>query len=75
VFAPLTVIVAEAPEHMPVFALEVKVGFAFTVTTTVFRVVHPVEAVPTILYVVVAVGDAVTLAPVVALKPLAGLHE
>jgi hypothetical protein len=74
VLAPLTVIVVDAPLQMLVLLLVVSVGFELTVATTVFNVVHPVLAVPIMLYVVVIVGLAITLAPVVALSPAAGLH-
>ena len=46
----------------------------FTVTVTVALLVHP-AVVPETVYVVVEAGDAVTLAPVVWLSPVAGLHE
>jgi hypothetical protein len=52
-----------------------------TVTTTVVTVtvpcpvdVHPFTSVPVTVYVMVDVGFAVTVAPVVALKSVAGLH-
>lgn len=49
VFAPLTVIVVDAPLHILVLLLVVKVGLALTVATTVFNMVHPVLAVPIML--------------------------
>ena len=52
--------------------LKVKLGNGFTVTTTVVVLVHPLAFVPVIVYVVVIVGFAVTVAPVVALNPVAG---
>ena len=47
------------------------VGGGFTMTVTC--AVHP-PGVPVTVYVVVVVGDAVTEEPVVALKPVAGVH-
>ena len=52
----------------------VHVGFGLTVTVTVAVEVHPAALVPVIVYVVVDAGFAVTLAPVVALNPVAGDH-
>ena len=46
---------------------------AFTVTVA-FEEVVPQEPTPVTVYVVVVVGVAVTDAPVVALKPVAGVH-
>ncbi len=45
-------------------------GKTVTVAVAVFK--QPLEDVPVIVYVVVVVGFAVTLAPVVALKPVLG---
>ena len=50
------------------------VGKGLTVTVTVDVPVQPFAPVPVIVYVVVAVGLAVTVAPVVALNPVAGDH-
>jgi len=47
---------------------------ALTVTTTVLVALH-VPLVPVTVYVFVVAGLAVTAAPVVALNPVAGLHE
>lgn len=52
----------------------VTVGKGLTVTVTVFVFVQPFASVPVTVYVVVEVGFAVTMAPVVADKPVAGLH-
>jgi hypothetical protein len=52
-----------------------KVGEFVTVTVTVALLVQPFTSVPTTVYDVVEDGLAVTLDPVVALKPLAGDHE
>jgi hypothetical protein len=48
-------------------------GNGFTVTLTVAVLIHP-PVVPVTVYVVVVPGVAVTEAPVVALKPVPGLH-
>ena len=49
-------------------------GFGLTVTTTVADLVQPLAEVPVMVYVVVAVGQALTLAPVVALRAVAGVQ-
>lgn len=54
--------------------LTVMVGKGFTVTVTVFVFTHPFASVPVTVYVVVEVGFAVTVAPVVEDKPVEGLH-
>jgi len=74
VVAPLAVNVVELPEHMVGGADKVTVGVGLTVTTTVFEApAHP-PVVPVTVYVVVVVGLALTLAPVVALKFVLGAH-
>jgi hypothetical protein len=50
----------------------VTVGKVKTVTVAVAVFKHPFAAVPVIVYVVVVVGFAVTLAPIVALSPVLG---
>ena len=51
-------------------------GAVLTVTVDVVELKQVVDVlVPVIVYVVVAVGFAVTVAPVVALNPVAGDHE
>ena len=50
----------------------VTVNEPLTVTVAVVVPVHPDALVPVMVYVVVEAGLAVTLAPVVALKPVAG---
>lgn len=50
-------------------------GNGFTVTVDVAVFVHPFTSVPVTVYVVVEVGFAFTLAPVVALNAVAGDHE
>jgi hypothetical protein len=54
--------------------LTVTVSAAFIVTVEVAVPVHPL-VVPVTVYVVVAGGLAVTVAPVVALSPVDGVHE
>ena len=71
--APLAVSVVELPEHIVGGADKLIVGVGLTVTTTVFVPVHPAIVVDAV-YVVVTVGFAVTVAPDVALKPVAGDH-
>lgn len=73
--APLAVSDVLVPLQIVVEAGEtVIVGVAFTVTVTVAVFVHPFASVPVIVYVVVVVGFAVTLAPVVDDKPVDGLQ-
>ena len=52
----------------------VSTGIAFTVTALVPVFTQPLALVPVIVYVNVLVGDAVTLAPVVAESPVPGAH-
>ena len=54
--------------------MKVDCGRGLTVTVICDDAVQPVT-VPTIVYVIVDVGFAVTEEPVVLLKPVAGLHE
>lgn len=49
-------------------------GLGFTVTTTVCCALLQPPAVPVTLYVIVLTGLATTLAPVVALKAVFGVH-
>jgi len=61
VFAPLTVSTEVAPLHIAAgLADALTVGNGFTVTLTVAVLVHP-DAVPVTEYVVVAVGDTITV--------------
>jgi hypothetical protein len=50
------------------------IGLLTTVTLVVSEFTHPLTSVAVIVYCVVADGEAVTLAPVVPLKPVAGLQ-
>jgi hypothetical protein len=50
-------------------------GIGLTVTVTVAAVLHPGDEVPVTVYIVVTDGEALTLAPVVAVSPVAGVHE
>lgn len=52
----------------------VSVGIGFTVTAVVNVPTHPPVVVPLSVYVVVTVGLAVTLAPLVELNPVPGDH-
>jgi hypothetical protein len=72
--APLADNVPGVPAQM-VIGLESIVGIGFTVIVTVAVAVHPFTEVPVTVYVVVAAGLPVTVAPVVVLKPVAGAHE
>jgi hypothetical protein len=68
---PLAVIAVDEPKHTVSLTPASIVGFGFTVTVVVPVALHP-ALVPTIEYIVVTVGLAVTLAPVVELRPVAG---
>lgn len=70
VLAPLPVSVVEFPAQIVADAT-VTVGVGFTVTRAVAEAVHE-PVVPITVYVVVTVGLAVTVAPVVALNPVDG---
>lgn len=63
----------ELPTQIVVPPLITAVGFGFTVTVTCAVPVQPFE-VPVTVYVVVAVGLAVTTAPVVGVNPVVGLQ-
>ena len=69
---PDAVRVVLCPWQIEVLGLNVMVGGGFTLTVTC--AVHP-PGFPVTVYVVVVVGDAVTEEPIVALKPVGGLHE
>ena len=74
VFAPLAVSTVFCPLQIVMSGETVTTGIGFTVTVTCAVAVHPFASAVTV-YVVVEVGVAVTLAPVVALNPVAGLHK
>ena len=59
------------PQTVPEFTVKVGLGFTFIIANVV-SLQFPV--VPMIVYVVVTVGLAVTVDPVVALNPLAGVQ-
>ena len=71
--APLAFRFVDAPTQME-GEFAVTVGVGFTVTVAVAVAVHPEAEAPVIVYEVVTVGLAVTVDPVVALRPVAGLH-
>jgi len=74
VVAPLAVNPVPVPEHtVAEDGVTVTVGVGVTVIATIWVSVQD-PLVPTTVYVVVVAGVAVTLAPVVALRPVAGLH-
>ena len=72
----LPVSVVELPEHIVDGAATAdNVGGLLTVTTTVLAVAaHPLAEVPFKVYVMVTVGLAITLDPVVAVKDVFGVH-
>ncbi len=70
--APLAVNVDEFPAHI-VAESTVTVGNGFTVSIPVALAVQ-LPAVPTTVYIVVDVGFAITVAVVVELSPVEGLH-
>jgi hypothetical protein len=71
VLAPVAVKVAGVPAQI-VALFTTTTGLGLTVTVEVAVELHPAADVPVMVYVVVAAGFAVTLAPVVADKPVAG---
>src|ERR1700757_139365 len=73
VLAPFTVTEPVCWLTHIVLLVVVKVGGVFTVTVAVVLTVQT-AAVPVIVYTCVAAGLAVTKLPVVALKPVAGVH-
>ena len=66
--------VSVPPAHTGEVLLAVISGAVVTVTVTVAVLVHPLASAPVTVYVVVTAGEAVTTAPVVADRPLAGLQ-
>jgi hypothetical protein len=55
-------------------AVSVTVGVGFIVMVILSLPLHPLASVPTIVYVVVVPGLALTTVPVVAFNPVAGLQ-
>ena len=73
VAAPVAVIVVELFIHIDgLFALTT--GFATTNTVEVLELTQPLTSVPVTIYVCVDGGFATTVEPVVALRPVEGLH-
>ena len=72
-FAPLAVSVADCPLQI-VTGATVMLGWLAIVTVTCAVAVQP-SASPVTVYVIVVVGVEVTVAPVVALRYVAGLQE
>jgi len=70
--APLAVSVVVLPEHIVGGDDKVTVGAEVTVTTMVCGALGQPVVVPTTVYVIVDVGFALTLAPVVALRFVLG---
>jgi hypothetical protein len=62
----------EEPVQMEVLLLEVKVGAEFTVIAIVLLPVHPAADVPLMVYVILDVGEAVTVEPVLVFKAVLG---
>ena len=78
VVPPTGVTVADpfVPPKQEIFTSTIEsVAAGVTVTVTVAVLIHPDAAVPVTVQVVVAAGLAETVAPVVALKPVAGDQE
>ena len=74
VFAPPAVSAADCPLQIVCEGVTETTGSGLTVTVTCADDVHPFTS-PVTVYVVVEDGFAVTLAPVVALSAVGGLHE
>ena len=71
--APVAARVVEAPAHIVASVPALTVGNGLTVSVAVVEPLQPF-AVPVTVYVVVAVGEAITDAPVVALRPVEGVQ-
>jgi hypothetical protein len=65
---------AQIDEEIPVIAAVITGGVLTDIVIVVVSV-HPEPFVPTTVYVVFDAGVAVTPEPVVALRPVAGVHE
>lgn len=77
VAAPLALIkIAGSPAHKTGEAGVTEItGLGFTVTVIGLFDAHPLRSVPVTVYVTVTEGEAVTLAPVEALRSEVGNHE
>ncbi len=74
--APLAVKETESPEHSVEDTGDIFTDGGFkTFIVTVFEFLHPKAPVPITVYVVVVLGFAITMAPMVSLKPDEGLHK
>jgi hypothetical protein len=71
---PPAVMDTDAPLHIVGGELAVMVGSGFIVTVTLFVFVQPLASVPVTVYVVVVVGLAETIVPVVGDNPVEGDH-
>lgn len=71
--APFAVSVVEPPTQIRSL-FTVTVGVVLTVTVEVAVAVQPAAVAPVTVYIVEAVGLAVTVEPVVALRPVEGLQ-
>jgi hypothetical protein len=69
----VAVIVVDEPLQIATPAPALMMGKVFTVTVVVAAPLHP-AVVPVIVYVVVPIGFAITVAPVVADNPVPGDH-
>ena len=74
VFAPLAARVVDCPKQIVGDGETTITGSGFTDTVICAVAVHPFKL-PVTLYVIVEDGVATTLAPVVALNDVDGLHE
>jgi hypothetical protein len=73
-FAPDALSVTGEPVHTGLLLEAKTAGDGITVTIIVAEAVHPFTSVAVTVYVVVESGVAITVVPVVALKPVAGLQ-
>ena len=74
--APVAPMVVDDPLHIDDAPIDVLiVGSGFTVMVRVAVFTQPLALVPLTVYVVVTVGEAVTFAPVVTLRPVDGDQE
>lgn len=73
--APVALRVADPPAQIVPAPVTVTAGSGLTVTTIEAVLEQLLPFVPVMVYVVVAIGFAVTEAPFVELNPVAGLHK